>query len=238
MNGLAKRLGITKPSISAWARRYGLTDRCRPKMIDRVAAGERVKKLWRERGHPRGMAGKHHTTETRERISKTHRALWADPNGPHNRERAAKRFADWHAEHFEELRAQGRYRPYSRGKVGRRADLNNLYVRSRWEANFARYLNWLLAQGKIKSWEYEPKTFRFPRKKGEPTWYTPDFRVWLNNGCHCWYEVKGWMDLKSRARLSRFVSHYPREQLIVVDEAWFRRAHRSLRWRLPHWEKI
>ena len=36
-----------------------------------------------------------------------------------------------------------------------------IYARSRWEANYARYLEWLRANGSIAKWEHEPETFWF-----------------------------------------------------------------------------
>ena len=56
---------------------------------------------------------------------------------------------------------------HTNNHIGKREDLNNLFVRSSWEANYARYLNWLVGLGEIKSWEYEPEEFEFKTiKKG------------------------------------------------------------------------
>lgn len=54
------------------------------------------------------------------------------------------------------------------------------YFRSRWEANFARILNYIGVK-----WEYEPKKFRL----SDGTYYTPDFHI-LPNGV--WFEIKGY----------------------------------------------
>ena len=41
------------------------------------------------------------------------------------------------------------------------------YYRSRWEANYARYLEWLKQRGEISDWKHEPETFWFePIKRG------------------------------------------------------------------------
>lgn len=45
-------------------------------------------------------------------------------------------------------------------KGGKRSDLG-IYVRSKWEANFARYLKWMVEKEEIKSWRYEPMSFEF-----------------------------------------------------------------------------
>ena len=58
-----------------------------------------------------------------------------------------------------------------RGSGGRRDDLDGLFVRSSWEANYARYLNWLVKLGEIKGWEYEADTFAFDKiKRGTRFW--------------------------------------------------------------------
>ena len=51
-----------------------------------------------------------------------------------------------------------------------------IYFRSKWEANYALYLEWLKKEGQIKDWQYEPNYFEFPIKHGT-TRYLPDFKV-------------------------------------------------------------
>jgi hypothetical protein len=77
-------------------------------------------------------------------------------------------------------------------KGGFREDLG-LYVRSAWEANWARYLTWLVSLGEIRKWEYEPETFEFPIRKGS-RFYTPDFRVVNRDETVEYHEVKGYLD--------------------------------------------
>src|SRR3972149_9721027 len=50
-------------------------------------------------------------------------------------------------------------------KSGRRADLG-MFFRSAWEANVARYLNFLKTHGSVKGWEYEPKRVQPPTRHG------------------------------------------------------------------------
>lgn len=107
---------------------------------------------------------------------------------------------------------------YSRAQGGRRADLDDRYFRSAWEANFARYLNWLKLQAQIESWEYEPQTFVFHGVTRNPLTYTPDFRVVEAGGEVIFYEVKGWMDSKSKSKLQRMAKFYPDVKIIVIDE--------------------
>lgn len=95
-------------------------------------------------------------------------------------------------------------------KTGRRPDLGDKYFRSSWEANYARYLNRALEQGDIVKWEYEPRHFVFPVKRGNKA-YLPDFRVWITKDEYEWHEVKGYMDSASRIKLRRFALHFPEE---------------------------
>ncbi len=59
--------------------------------------------------------------------------------------------------------------------AGRAPDLGDTYFRSRWERNWARYLNFLVQHGEITGWEYEPKTFWFHKIKRGTRSYKPDF---------------------------------------------------------------
>ena len=100
-----------------------------------------------------------------------------------------------------------------------------IYVRSKWEANYARYLNWLKAQGEIVAWEYEPMEFEFPIKKGT-RFYKPDFKVISTSGYE-WHEVKGWHYPKGETAMKRFRKYYPEERLIVIDSEWFSAVRRQ-----------
>lgn len=99
-------------------------------------------------------------------------------------------------------------------KGGWRSDLDR-YFRSSWEANYARYLNYIR-----EPWEYEPKEFEFPVKRGNRT-YKPDF--WLPKRQQ-WIEIKGYMDQKSRTKLNRFKKYFPEEfaKLVVIGEAEYK----------------
>lgn len=120
-------------------------------------------------------------------------------------------------------------------KAGMRADLG-IYVRSAWEGNYARYLNFLMRQGEIAAWEYEPKTFVFDGVRRGVLTYTPDFRVWNADGSHEWHEVKGWMDAASKAKLKRMAKFYPDEKVIVIGEDWFRAVRSKWSKLIEGWE--
>ncbi len=127
------------------------------------------------------------------------------------------------------------YTSSSRAKSGFRADLG-LYVRSRWEANYARYLNWLKAKGHITGWAYEPDTFWFEAIKRGTRSYTPDFKVTENDGRVVYHEVKGWMDAKSATKLKRMAKYYPDVAIVVIDRASYN-AIRKWRQLIPDWEE-
>lgn len=125
---------------------------------------------------------------------------------------------------------------YSRCKGGRRQDLNNMYFRSRWEANYARYLNFLQERGAIARWEYEHDTFEFVRVKRGSRFYTPDFKVFALDGSHQYEEVKGWLTPKGRTKLKRMLLYFPNERVLLIDQPVYRAVARQVAALLPHWE--
>lgn len=124
-----------------------------------------------------------------------------------------------------------------RGHGGRREDLNNMYFRSSWEANYARYLNLLMSQGRIKKWEYEVDTFEFHRVKKGTRFYTPDFKVFSSDEEFEYHEVKGWIDEKSKTRARRMALYYPEIKIQMITKDWFRANGKALSAILPNWEK-
>lgn len=125
--------------------------------------------------------------------------------------------------------------PHARGVKGYREDLGGIYMRSRWEANVARFLDVLVMNGEILSWEYEPRKFEFPIKRGNKT-YTPDFLVHEVDGSHYWLEVKGWMDKPSQIKIKRFGIHFPKERLVIVDDKTYREMEKQFKDEIPNWE--
>jgi hypothetical protein len=235
---LAKELGRTRNLIARKAGQLGLTRRSRPMPNEvRRTIGEKNRAHIAEHGHPRGALGLIHSDKTRQRISQTSRTSWADPNSVFNspafRQRMSENAVD---------RALGRLNAgeemYSRAVHGRRADLDGRYFRSRWEANYARFLNWQVALGAVKEWQYECHTFWFEAITRGTRTYTPDFKVTYPDGRYEWHEVKGWMDAKSKTRLDRMRRYYPQEKLVLIDKEWFSWARKArLPEIIPYWEK-
>ena len=128
--------------------------------------------------------------------------------------------------------------PFTRArsyKMGFRPDIG-ITVRSRWEANIARYLAWLSDGGVIKGWAYEPLRFWFEGIRSGTRSYLPDFRVDYPDGHHEWIEVKGYWDPKSKTSVKRFRKYFPEETLVIIDKPEYLRLEKDLKERIPNWE--
>jgi hypothetical protein len=239
LDELAKQFGRLKSNVCRKARSLGLTapDRRVETEKARAAMGARSKKRISEKGHPRGALGLIHSPETRKKLGDKARAAWV-----HLREMPLLLEARRTKQTKTNLERYGRAGPaktansYSRCRRGIREDLG-FFVRSRWEANYARYLNWLHARGDIAGWEYEPQTFRFEGVSRGPYTYLPDFKVTEVSGKVVFHEVKGWMDASSRNRLKRFAKFYPDISLIVIDQKAYRQIEGKLWTVIPNWER-
>lgn len=123
-----------------------------------------------------------------------------------------------------------------RGKGGRRQDLGGIYFRSSWEANWARYLNWLQSHGQIKSWKFEPDTYEFHGIKRGGRFYTPDFRVLNMDDSIEYHEVKGYMDQRSATKLKRMAKYYPKICVRLIAKAEYEEVRRKVSGLIDGWE--
>ena len=89
-------------------------------------------------------------------------------------------------EHKENLRksialaiSEGRWKGHNSGCGGKRRDISNIYFRSTFEANYARYLNFMNTK-----WEFEQKHL----KLDDGRYYIPDFYIPKSNTI---IEIKG-----------------------------------------------
>ena len=154
---------------------------------------------------------------------------------PAQRKRGGGRFCSVRCRAEDTSRHPERFPPASRrGKGGRRSDLGGLYVRSSWEANWARYLNWLKGIGEIRGWQFEAEVFAFPVKRGS-MFYTPDFKVTNKDGSVEFHEIKGYMDQRSETKLKRMRIHHPRVKVVLVDKDAYHAVARKMSG-LPGWE--
>lgn len=104
------------------------------------------------------------------------------------------------------------------------------FFRSKWEANYALYLDYLKKQKQIKNWEFEPDVFIFHKIKFGTRSYRPDFKVTANNGTIEYHEVKGYMDSQSKTKLKRMKKYYPQIKIILIE----RKQYEALK----KWERL
>lgn len=109
------------------------------------------------------------------------------------------------------------------------------FYRSKWEANYARWLQYQLEQGWIQSWQHEPRTFWFSGIRRGTVSFLPDFQVSTNDLAY-WVEIKGYMDAKSATKIKRFKKFYPEERLVVIDREWFKKNNEKMKLIIKDWE--
>jgi len=242
LDDLAKDLGRGKTSVCCKAKAIGLTNVRRTFELEetRKRHSEQATKRIRENGHPRGALGLKHSPETLEVLSKKSRDSWKERKrmpilGAIRRVKTARTNIERYGSASPVHGINGGRNVYSRCRRGVRDDLG-FFVRSRWEANYARYLKWLEERGEIAAWEYEPLTFHFEGVKRGPYTYKPDFKVVEKDGVVAFHEVKGWMDSKSRGKLKRFAKFYPHHKLVVIDQKTYKEIERSVSSVIQNWE--
>lgn len=117
-------------------------------------------------------------------------------------------------------------KPSPHRKGGFRKDLQH-YVRSNWEADFARILKFYNLK-----YEYEPRTFELVKSDGEILHYTPDFYTDSNNS---FYEIKGWMHDLDKEKIDLFQKQYPQYNFVLISATKF--AELALKYKdLIKWE--
>jgi hypothetical protein len=93
-----------------------------------------------------------------------------------------------------------------------------IFMRSKWEANYALYLDFLIKYKQILKWEYEPDVFIFEKIKFGTRSYRPDFKIYNLDNTFEYQEVKGYMDSKSKTKIKRMAKYYPDIKLIIIDK--------------------
>lgn len=111
-----------------------------------------------------------------------------------------------------------------------------VYFRSSWEANYARFLQFLKDHRKIREWEYEPCTFWFEGIRRGTVSYKPDFRVQRLDGTVYYVEIKGFMDAGSRLKLKRMRKYHPMVEVDLVGAKQYRALAGVMQDLLPEWE--
>lgn len=179
-------------------------------------------------GHPRGMLGKKHTEETKQKMGASQAGKKRSP------ESVAKQMQSRLLKYGTLAPSNGNGRSWKAG--WREIGGVKIYARSSWESNYARYLEWLRQNGSIKGWEHEPVTFWFEKIRRGCRSYLPDFRVTENNGSIAFHEVKGWMDARSITKFKRMKKYHPTVQIIIRDKTWFKANNPMFRGLISGWE--
>lgn len=96
------------------------------------------------------------------------------------------------------------------------------FSRSIWEHHYAEILEKRRLMGIIASWKHEPKTFWFEGIRRGVCSYKPDFLVTYPDGSEEYHEVKGFMDRKSKTKLTRMAKYHPNVKVVLVDEKSYR----------------
>lgn len=251
---IASRIDRSRANICRKARDLGLTNQRRikgtkggrkprveppPKYATKAersaAQSARMKVQWIDRPHPRGMLGKRHTPEALAAMAVNSAARWAAMTEEQIAERAMK-IAKTRAESIVAGRLINERKGVTWKGGWRQVGDQRKYFRSRWEANYAYYLEWLRTIGQIASWQHEAKTFWFEGIKRGCVSYLPDFKVTNLNGSIEWHEVKGWMDARSATVLKRMAKYHPNEKLIVIAEKQYKEILRKVSTLVPGWE--
>lgn len=232
-DAFCKKYHRTKQYVSRKAKVLGLTQKGRsPCKKLRDEMGKRTKKFFAEQGHPRGMLGKKHTDKLCEDMRKKSKARWESMSPEEQQNAIAKCLMGKIAKNGTAVtnRYHGSWKSGWRDIAGKK-----YYFRSRWEANYGRYLQTLRESGVIVDWKHEPKTFIFPE---ELTSYLPDFLVVLNDGTIELHEVKGWMDERSIKKLELMRKYYPEQKIRVIKASEYRELEVKVGHEIEGWEFV
>lgn len=199
----------------------------------RLAMSIMRKDWYSNHDHPRGMLGKKHSEEFKLKQSEKTRKFMASLTDD--------QLASIILKGMKTKEKNGTMHTFTRAKASWKAGKRliggvNKYYRSAWEANYARYLQWLQELGEIKKWEHEAQTFWFDDIKRGCVCYLPDFRVTENNGQIVFHEVKGWMDDRSKTKIKRMAKYHPEVKLIVIDAKIYASIKKTMSCIIKEWE--
>lgn len=235
LTDLAVAMDRTKQFICRQAKALGLTDAVAARKMATSASAKKTRgtKMWTDRPHPRGFSGRKHTDDTKILVSKAAKNFWDTMTEDQKSalvEKQLRAKVEWYGTISPNIK-RGSWKAAWREIGGQRK-----YFRSRWEANYARYLEWLKARGDISDWRHEPETFWFEGIKRGTRSYLPDFRVTNNDGSSELHEVKGWEDARSKTIFKRMAKYHPEQRLIVIRAKEYDQIERSLSRLIEGWE--
>ena len=93
-------------------------------------------------------------------------------------------------------------------------DGTNYNFRSKFEANWALYLQLLKESGHIKDWAYEQTRFTFKDEMRGAKQYLVDFDILENDGTFRYEECKGYLEPDTITKLQRVKKYRPE---VVID---------------------
>ncbi len=229
-----RKIGLANKGNTAWNR--GLTKEDPRVLLNSIKRAKTQKQMHKEGRLKPWNLGKHHSEETRKKISlqrkgKTYEEIMGKEKALQLKKRLSELGRMKTGEDNPMYGMTGEKNPHfgkpaKHGKHSFKRDLGH-HCRSTWEANYARYLLWI-----NKKYKYEPKTFtiRLPNEiKGT---YTPDFLV---NGNE-WHEVKGWEDRNTIKKWKLFQQQYPEEKFILIDRIKYKKIEKLFKYIIPNWE--
>jgi len=245
LDELARIVGRTRWSVAMQSSRLGLCDPNRPKAESHKAnfaiaqkkrfqnPSEKKKASiaateWHKNNeHPRGMLGKKHTESSKALISAANTGAEVPPERTiRGMKTKLARFGT-----LVNPRMKQTWKAAWRTIGGKKK-----YFRSRWEANYARYLEFQKQRGEIVEWLHEPETFWFEKIKRGVRSYIPDFKITQNSGAIMFFEIKGWMDSRSKTKLKRMAKYHPSVRITLIQADWFKKNNPLLRGIIKDWE--
>lgn len=125
----------------------------------------------------------------------------------------------------------GSFLGHGHARGGKREDLDNIYFRSSWEANYARILNLFIEMGIVESWEFEPQIFDIGNDN-----YIPDFMVVTKDGVEQFHEVKGYLSETGKRKLCKMKNKYPEISLQLISEPIYKSLERKYAQDIEYWE--
>ena len=219
LDDLSKIMNKTKQFLCRKAKDLGLTDISHKKSEEHCKKrGDCQKKYLATHEHPRGYKGHKHSKETRKILGDKCRNAWTDKSSVFNSKLFKQKQSDNSSKRMIKRLKEHPNSVYSHCKRGWWENGKKKYfMRSKWEMNYACYLDFLIKHKQIKDWEYEAETFWFNKIKRGVRSYTPDFLIYNNNRTIEYHEVKGFMDAKSKTKLNRMRIYYPKIKMVVID---------------------
>lgn len=182
-------------------------------------------------GHPKGALGMKHSAETKKTISQKSKEFWDNATPEYKSDVSLKALKTKVAKGISIAPRKASWKAGWREIGGIKK-----YYRSRWEANYARYLVALKDGGLIQDWKHEPTTFWFEAIKRGTRSYLPDFLVVDLDGAEVYHEVKGWMDDRSKTKLKRMKIYHPNVCVKVIEKAEYKALAAEWSAKIGDWE--